>query len=295
MVDPANNFGFSWRFVAESEDARREAELLRQADLIGLDTETYWNYQTKRTNVSLVQIASSLGDVLVVDALTAGVEPLREIIEFPGVRMVAHNARFDELVLLDAGLRPQGFVDTLRLARAALDLPSYSLAAVAEHLFGLPLDKTLRTSNWRRRPLTRAQITYAATDALITLHVYNELRRRLEDRGTFEAALHASMLSGEPRGERRERNQRRVAPKPAIPLTPEDKSIVTKLKKWRLERSHAQRVPAYMICPDRTLDHLAQVRPATLEALREIHGLGESKIASFGEDLLQALRRACGG
>ena len=53
-----------------------------------------------------------------------------------------------------------------------------------------------------------------------------------------------------------------------------------------------QRVPAYMVCPDKTLEHLARERPATLEALNTIHGLGESKIASFGEELLQALRSA---
>jgi ATP-dependent DNA helicase RecQ len=66
------------------------------------------------------------------------------------------------------------------------------------------------------------------------------------------------------------------------------------LKRWRLERANAQRVPAYMICPDRTLEHLARVRPETLEALASIYGLGESKIKNFGEDLLKALRELCG-
>lgn len=295
MFDPADNSEIKWRLVADVEVARHEAERLRESDLIGLDTETFWDARTKITHVSLVQIATRLGDVLVIDALAVGVEPLREIVELPGVRMVAHNARFDELVLLDAGLRPQGFIDTLRLARASLNLASYSLASVAEHLFGLPLDKTLQNSNWRRRPLTRAQIAYAASDALITLRVYEELRCRLEERGVFETALRASLLSGEPRRERREGNKRRVAPKPPVLLTPEEKEIVVVLKKWRLGRSNEKRVPAYMICPDRTLEHLAHVRPSTLESLRGIHGLGESKIASFGEDLLQALRQAGGG
>jgi superfamily II DNA helicase RecQ len=65
------------------------------------------------------------------------------------------------------------------------------------------------------------------------------------------------------------------------------------LKKWRLERANAQRVPAYMICPDRTLEHLARLRPETLEALANIYGLGESKIRNLGAELLQALRDAC--
>ncbi|HEY0386010.1 MAG TPA: HRDC domain-containing protein, partial [Pyrinomonadaceae bacterium] len=61
---------------------------------------------------------------------------------------------------------------------------------------------------------------------------------------------------------------------------------------WRLERARDERVPAYMICSDRTLEHLAMERPTTLEALNAIHGLGASKIAKFGAELLETLGRA---
>jgi ATP-dependent DNA helicase RecQ len=59
-----------------------------------------------------------------------------------------------------------------------------------------------------------------------------------------------------------------------------------------MARAHAQRVPAYMICADKTLESLARERPETLEQLRSIYGLGDSKIERFGEDLLAALRDA---
>ncbi|HEY9282730.1 MAG TPA: HRDC domain-containing protein, partial [Pyrinomonadaceae bacterium] len=88
------------------------------------------------------------------------------------------------------------------------------------------------------------------------------------------------------------RRQRRPAPQPGPPLTPEQKKTVTALKKWRLERAFSQRVPAYMICPDRTLECLARERPETVEQLRNVYGLGESKIERFGEDLLKALGEA---
>ena len=92
------------------------------------------------------------------------------------VALVAHNARFDEWVLRDAGLRAAPLIDTLRLARACLRLPSYRLKDVAGHLLGISLDKSLQKSNWRR-PLTKAQLSYAATDALVTLRVYQQLHR----------------------------------------------------------------------------------------------------------------------
>jgi ribonuclease D len=285
----------SWRFVADEGQLREAAEALRGEPLLGLDTETYWNPSANRMELALVQVAPPAGDVLVADILAAGVEPLRALLESPEVKMVAHNARFDEGVLRGAGVLTAGLIDTLRLSRMALTLGSHSLAALCEHLFGLPIDKTLQKSNWRRRPLTRAQIEYAALDARMALLVYGELTRMLAAEGRLELALRVSELApAEPKEPGTEPRKKRKPAGPEIVLTAEEKRVVKALKRWRLERANTQRVPAYMVCPDRTLEHLARARPETLEALASIYGLGESKIKNFGEDLLRALRESCG-
>ncbi|MFL6229173.1 MAG: HRDC domain-containing protein [Pyrinomonadaceae bacterium] len=281
----------AFRYVTDAHEAERALESLRGVDLISLDTETFWDARESKSRVSLVQITSARGETFVIDTVATGMEVVRAVVEEPSVRMAAHNARFDQGALRGENLSPTSFVDTLSLSRSALILPSHSLASVTEHLFGIPLDKTYQSSNWRRRPLSRAQIEYAAKDAQVTLLVYEELRRRLEAEGRWELALRAALIPDEPpQKTTTRRRQKQLAPTP--PLTPEEKRVVTLLKKWRLERANSQRVPAYMICPDRTLECLAHERPATLEALRSIHGLGESKIANFGEDLLAALRDA---
>jgi ribonuclease D len=281
-----------WRYAADAAQLQEAVASLGGEALVGLDTETYWDAKAGRQRVSLVQVAPPRGLVLVADVLAAGVEPLRPLLETPDVKMVAHNARFDEAVLREAGILAGGLIDTLRMSRMALTLGSHSLASLSEHLFGLPLDKRFQSSNWRRRPLTRAQIEYAALDARMALLVYEELRRRLAEQGRLELALRASEIAPADSAGPRKPRQKRAAPVPEIVLTPEERRVVACLKKWRLERANARRAPAYMICPDRTLEHLARERPATLEALAAIYGLGESKIKNFGEELLQALRDA---
>jgi ribonuclease D len=260
---------------------------------VGLDTETYWDATVNHSRVSLVQIAPRVGETIVIDVLAVDVSLVGSLVESEEVLMAAHNARFDEGMLIKAGLRPASFVDTLRLARVALRLPSYSLAGVTEHLFGIELDKSFQKSNWRRRPLTRAQLGYAALDAHITLKVYDELSRILSEQGRLESALLAATLAPAS-DEARAPRKRRAPQPPPRPLTETERRVVAQLKKWRLEKSFAERVPAYMICPDRTLEHLAMERPDTLEALSAIHGLGSSKIARFGLELLEALRAAPG-
>jgi ribonuclease D len=280
-----------FRFITDNDEAQAALQSIHLETIIGLDTETYWNAAANRSHVSLVQIAPRESEVLVFDLLAIEVELLRPLIESPDIVMTAHNARFDEGMLIGAGLRPAAFVDTLRLARSALRLPSYSLAGVVAHLFGIELDKSYQKSNWKRRPLTRAQLEYAALDAYITLRVYDELRRILVEQGKFEASLRHATLS-QASGEARQPRKRRAPQPPPRPLTNDERQAVTYLKKWRFAKSSELNVPAYMICPDRTLEHLVIERPSTVDALNSIHGLGASKIARFGDELLEALKRA---
>ena len=270
---------------------RKALESFPTAGVVGLDTETFWERASNRSSVSLVQLAAAEGSIIVADVLATGIEPLRPALESPELFMVAHNARFDQMILSGAGVQAAGLIDTLQMARMTLRLPSYSLAAVVEHLFGLPLDKTFQKSNWRRRPLSKSQVSYAALDALIVLRVYEELKSRLTGEGRFEEALRASTLSNQPSqaAPRQKRPKIELSPQ----LSAEEKRVVRKLKAWRLGRAQSENVPAYMVCQDRTLEHLVRVRPETLEALGGVYGLGSAKITRFGEDLLKALREAC--
>lgn len=282
----------SYRVITDAAEARRELEALQKESSIGLDTETYWDAQANHSRVSLAQLAPRQGPVIVLDLLEIGAEILKPVVESPEITMAAHNARFDEAMLRGEGLSPAGFVDTLRLARAALRLPSYSLAGVSEHLFGVELDKRYQKSNWRRRPLARAQLDYAAMDARITLAAYDELSRILTEQGKLEAALRFATL--EPRAEKEGgKKSRRRAPQPLErELTSRERRILKELKKWRLEKSGREMVAAYMICQDRTLEHLAMELPENLSDLEAIYGLGASRISRFGEELLDALRKA---
>jgi ribonuclease D len=287
---PADKSAF--RVITDEAEARRALEELQREQAIGLDTETYWDAKENHSRVSLVQLAPREGEILVIDLLEVEAEVLKPLVESPEVTMAAHNARFDEGMLKGEGLRPVAFVDTLRLARAALRLPSYSLAGVSEHIFGVELDKRYQKSNWRRRPLTRAQLEYAAMDARMTLALYDELSRILAEKGKLEAALRFATL--EPATEKQgATKRRRQAPQPlARPLTEDELLVLRELKKWRLEKSGREMVAAYMICQDRTLEHLAMEKPGTLAALEAIYGLGASRISRFGEELLEALRKA---
>ena len=48
-------------------------------------------------------------------------------------------------------------------------------------------------------------------------------------------------------------------------------------------------MPAYVVFPDRTLIAMAEARPATFDALAEVHGVGAKKLATYGKAFLDVL------
>ena len=68
--------------------------------------------------------------------------------------------------------------------------------------------------------------------------------------------------------------------------------VLAALKRKRRDLARAENVPAFMIFADRTLIDMAERRPSTLEDLRRVHGVGERKIARYGEAFLEALEEA---
>jgi ATP-dependent DNA helicase RecQ len=71
-----------------------------------------------------------------------------------------------------------------------------------------------------------------------------------------------------------------------------DGALFETLRKWRREEAQRRGVPPYVIFSDRTLRDVARVRPTTLLQLRGIYGIGDTKMAEYGEKLVSLLRPA---
>ncbi len=79
-----------------------------------------------------------------------------------------------------------GHVELLPLARSAAPstqkLPALlSLSRLAQHVLGAPLDKSQQTSDWGARPLSAAQVAYAAADVVVLVEITHALLSALPD------------------------------------------------------------------------------------------------------------------
>ncbi len=70
-----------------------------------------------------------------------------------------------------------------------------------------------------------------------------------------------------------------------------DQALFDGLRAHRLTVARAAGVPPYVVAHDRTLAEIARWRPRTADELAQIHGMGPSRIARYGEGFLAVVRR----
>ena len=68
-----------------------------------------------------------------------------------------------------------------------------------------------------------------------------------------------------------------------------DPKLLATLKDLRRSLANQHGVPAFVIFADRTLIELAAQRPTTLDAMRNIHGIGQAKLDRYGHVFLKAI------
>jgi DNA helicase II / ATP-dependent DNA helicase PcrA len=76
---------------------------------------------------------------------------------------------------------------------------------------------------------------------------------------------------------------------PLADLPPEVGQAEEVLRSWRLERSRADKVPAYVVLSNAVLRAVAVRRPASLVELAQISGIGPTKLDLYGDDIIALL------
>ena len=69
-----------------------------------------------------------------------------------------------------------------------------------------------------------------------------------------------------------------------------DPELAEYLREWRRIMARENKVPAYIVLLDTTLEELCRRKPATIAALKQVPGIGDRKAETYGGEILQALK-----
>ncbi len=112
-----------------------------------------------------------------------------------------------------------------------------------------------------------------------------------EDSGSVLAGQRQVLLRHEPAPAARAARVSRTgrAAEAAAELPAAAAGVFERLRTWRAAAAKEQGVPAYVIFHDATLRQIAAESPASLAELARISGIGEAKLARYGEQIIELL------
>ena len=268
--------------------ATLQAHLENPPAWVGLDTEfvrerTYW------PQLALVQMA--IGDeILLIDTLAPGInQALRPLLANPAVLKVMHSASEDLVALShDCGVLPAPLFDTQIAAALCGVGGGMGYQKLVQAITGVALAKGETRSDWLRRPLSDAQLQYAADDVVYLGPIHRELEARLQAQGRADwLAQDCTRLlaNATDEGERWPHLSMRSAQLMDAP----GQARLLRLLRWRDLQARSSDKPRSWILDNELAANLARLPPAdraALQAQLEAHPKAPRKL---GDALWQAL------
>ena len=265
---------------------------LQRHPFVTVDTE-FLRESTYYPKLCVAQIAST-DEAVVVDALADGIDlkPLFNLMADENVIKVFHAARQDiEICWHAAGLIPAPLVDTQVAAMVLGYGDSIAYDQLVQRITGDNLDKSLRFTDWTRRPLSEAQIAYAISDVTHLRDVYVKLEADLKKRGRTEWMREEMRVLTSPDTYRMEpehawqRLQTRVR-------KPKELAVLIEVAAWREREAQTRDVPRGRVLKDDVVGDLAVQAPTTIERLGNLRSLPKGfERSRWGEAIIEAVKR----
>lgn len=275
--------------VTTNTDLQKALGRLDTTTPLALDTE-FMREDTYFPILCLVQVCA--GDALFcVDALALERRAaLANLYNGADAGVILHSAHQDlELFLQETGELPAKLFDTqIAAAMTGFDA-QISYAQLVQELLGVQLDKSQTRTDWRRRPLSEAQLAYALDDVRYLAEIQPLLAEQLDARGRsdWHAQECERMLQTETYTTDPATAWRRL--KGLGQLDPETRARARLLAAWRETEASERDRPRQWIIRDRLLVELARQRPTSRSELGNVDGLPESVARRYGEALIALL------
>jgi ribonuclease D len=279
--------------LTRPEELEELVVLLRQEGRFAFDTE-FVSEETFEPVLCLVQVAYRDRLALIDAPAVRDLSPFWDVVTDPAVAVVMHAAGEDlRICRLRAGRLPRRVFDVqIAAGLVGLGYP-LSLGNLVNQALGVDLPGGETRTDWRRRPLSPAQVRYALDDVRFLLEIADRLQARLDQwgRSAWAEAEFADFLAQvESRGD--EDRWRRL---PGIhQLNRRGLEAARRLAEWRQEDARRSNRPLRQVLRDDLLVAIAKRQPAGRRDLEALRDFNRPALLSRAAEILAVLAEARG-
>jgi len=265
--------------------ARLEGQAFVAVDTEFMRETTYW------PKLCLIQAASPGGIEATIDPLAEGLDlgPFLDVMRDQRILKVFHAARQDVEIFHNLGAIPQPLFDTQIAGMAAGFGEQIAYDALARKILKVELDKSSRFTDWARRPLSEAQLTYALADVTHLAALYPILRAKA-GRLSWVTEEMAAMCDPALYDVDPENAWRRLRPrKHAVKYL----AVFRAVAAWRERTAQQRDQPRGRILKDEAIDELAAQAPTNVDGLNRLRSVPKGFSGSrYGPELIEAINAA---
>lgn len=279
----------NYTYIDTQADFERLCDELAKQSMLAMDTE-FVRRNTYYPILALIQIAAG-GQISLIDP--EGVTdwtPLIGIFE-SDVCIVMHSCSEDLEVFRHAlGVLPSNLFDT-QIAAAYLGKgDALGYAAMVSLMCNEEVDKSETQSDWSQRPLSDAQLAYAAADVIWLEQIAHELSEELDsrDRQNWVSEEVNSLLNKS--SSEMPANQTWLKLKGLGKIQPQDWPLAIHLCAWREETARRRNKPKSWILKDPEILEIIQHKPSDLTELSNLSAIAPQTTRYNGKKIIELLQ-----
>jgi ribonuclease D len=281
-------------YIDRPEQIKGLCERISQAPWIAMDTE-FLREKTYYPVFCLLQIATPEWVVCVDPIALPDLSELFEVINNPDIIKVLHSCRQDLEIFYHLTGKVISPVFDTQIAAPLLGFqenPGYAM--LVSSFLNINLSKAHTRTDWSIRPLSEAQIQYAADDVIYLCKIYKMICQQLEESGRsdwlnkdFERLNNKELYQLPPA-------KAWLKVKGKNRLTGKQLSIVQALTEWREKTAQSENRPKNWLIRDDLLLELAKLQPVIIGELAKIRTINERSVNRYGKVICQLIDEAKG-
>ncbi|MBT5031362.1 MAG: hypothetical protein HOM55_03600 [Proteobacteria bacterium] len=280
----------SAHIINNKKDLQAYCDYAKTRPWLALDTE-FLRERTYYAKLCLVQLATDERDcaidVLAIDDLSA----LAELISEHDAPVILHSSRQDfEVLFQSLGVLPSNVFDTQMAAAFCGSNMQIAYAAIVKERLGNEVAASQARTDWSKRPLSTAQLTYAMEDVEFLGELRDSLIVELEQNGRlpwYEEAV-SELYTIEDYTFPPELAWRRMK---GGRLSVRSQHVLKGLSIWRERKVQKMDIPRTWLIKDPELVALAAQSPTTMEDLTNISDIAPRFLEKNAKQILSEVTR----
>ena len=277
-------------WIDRDTELERLADDLSSHESLRIDTE-FLRESTFFPQLCVVQIGAG-EHIWCIDAIACrDLGPLLPALSAADRPKIIHAARQDlEAIHLHSRVIMAPVFDTQIAAGCVGMKPQIGYAELVQVLLNVTVPKGQTRTDWSRRPLSAAQLTYAAEDVLYLGEIAARLEARLAELGRSDWALEDCRALSDPAAFAADPARAWERLRGLAQLAPVPRQRARELAAWREREARGRDLPRSWIMADGALFEAAQANPRDASALRRLLALPEDFPAALADGAIRALQ-----